>query len=297
MNNLNFNSTIICDGAMGTVLMKHGFKLGDCAESYNLKSPKLIEQIHREYLEAGAQIITTNTFGANAVNLKKYGYKPKEVIFEAIDIGKEAIKSFNKLNTDEKKLLALDLGPCAMLPPYGTMNFNEVYNLYKEQVICGVTAGVDLIIIETMLCIEESKAAILAAKKYSDLPIICSLTFTKENTTLLGESIENVVKILEPLGIQCIGANCSMGPKGLIVVAKEFKRYTNLPLIMQPSAGIPKKKNGENIYEITPWEFSNALNKMVDIGVSVVGGCCGTNPEFIHVLKNSIESREKKKGI
>lgn len=283
----NLNSLIILDGAMGTTLMNYGFSLGECVESFNYNNPKLIKSIHLKYLEAGSDIITSNTFGSNAVNLKKHGYKVEETIFKAISISKETIEEYKvKEGCSSEKLVALDIGPTAKLPPYGDMSFTEVYNLFKEQVKSGVRAGADIILIETMLSIEEAKAAILASKEYSDLPIFCTFTFNKEGKTMLGEEIPQIIEVLEPLNINAIGANCSMGIEGIDFISDQFLKYSKLPIIIKPNAGIPRKVNGENIYDIPPLEFSLHIKKIVEKGVTMVGGCCGTTPEFIKAISN-----------
>lgn len=284
---LNLNSLTILDGAMGTTLMNYGFSLGECIESFNYKKAELIKNIHLKYLEAGSDIITTNTFGANSVNLEKHGYNVEETIFKGVNLAKKAIEDYKRnSNCSSEKLVALDLGPTGKLPPYGNMNFMEVYNLFKEQVQYGVRAGADIILIETMLSIEEARAAVLATKEHSKLPVFCTFTFNKEGKTMMGEGIEEIINTLEPLNIDAIGANCSMGIQGINFIAEEFLKYSELPIIMKPNAGLPRRINNKNVYDITPLEFTIHIKELIKRGITIVGGCCGTTPEFIREISS-----------
>ena len=305
---------IIFDGAMGTELMKYGLKWGQCAEAFNIHKPEVIKDIHKRYLEAGADIITTNTFGANSANLSKKGYEVEAIIKRALKLANEAVEEYkvqegienqhrgsievescekpnrilgsriHSLLEEKKKLVAFDLGPTAMLPPYGNMSEEEVEALFEEQVISADKDLYDIVLIETMLSLKECILAIKAVKKHCDKPIICTFTFSEEGETLSNESIEDIVSELSKFNIDSLGANCSFGPIGMQKIAKEFLKSTELPIIVQPNAGLPKKVNNQNVYDMTPEEFKGAIIPMIDEGISIIGGCCGTNYEYIKEL-------------
>ncbi|MGL5415673.1 MAG: homocysteine S-methyltransferase family protein [Clostridium sp.] len=286
VNNL-LGEIIVFDGAMGTMLQKNGLKLGEFPEKLNIENKELIINIHKEYIKAGADIITTNTFGANRLKLKNQKYSVEDIIRNGIENAKEGSK-----NTDVK--IALDIGPIGeLLKPMGTLDFEEAIEIFKEQIRVGVEAGVDLILIETMTDLYEMKAAVLAAKEESSLPIFATMTFEKDGRTFTGCTPESMCLTLEGLGVEVLGVNCSLGPKELENIIERIVKTTNLPIMIQPNAGLPKIINGETKFLITADEFSNIISKYVDLGVSVIGGCCGTTPEFIEKLKEIKESKKR----
>lgn len=272
---------ISLDGAMGTMLQARGLKMGEIPEVLNIESPETLTEIHREYIEAGADIIYANTFGANRYKLQKSGYSVEEIIKAGIKNAKKACEGTNTLT-------ALDIGPIGqLLEPTGTLSFEEAYNIYREQVIAGEDA--DLIVFETMTDLYELKAALLAAKENSDKPVICTMTFEENMRTFTGCCISSMALTLEGLGADVIGVNCSLGPKELYPVVEELCRWTNLPVAVKPNAGLPDPVT--NKYNITPKEFAELMEKLIPLGVRIFGGCCGTNPEFIaetnKMLKNN----------
>ncbi|MBU5483152.1 homocysteine S-methyltransferase family protein [Clostridium sp. MSJ-11] len=280
---------LIFDGAMGTMLQKSDLKRGEIPEILNIEKKDTIIDIHKKYIYAGADIITTNTFGCNEKKLKDAKYSIEEIIKAAVDNGKEAIG-------DSEVLLALDIGPIGeLLEPMGTLSFEESYNIFKNQIIAGVKYGVDLILIETMSDLHEAKAAILAAKENSNLPVFCTMTFEKDRRTFTGCTISSMVMTLEGLGVDALGVNCSLGPIELQAIVEEILKYSNIPVMIQPNAGLPVVQCGKTLYKITPKEFCRAAESMVEKGVSIVGGCCGTDDTFIEELSKLLRGKEVNK--
>lgn len=272
-------SIIYLDGAMGTMVQRAGLKAGHPPEIYNMTNPDVILSIHRAYLQAGADVITTNTFGANQYKLANTGYTVEEVVEKAVSIAREAAG---------ERWVALDIGPVGQLmEPSGSLTFEEVYESVARQVRVGADSGADLVIIETLTDIYEAKAAVLAAKENSSLPVFCTLTFDKSGRTLMGTDPLTAVTILEALGVDALGVNCSLGPKDLLPIIEEFLKYSHVPVIAQPNAGLPKLENGETKFEMSPEEFAQYAKQMVDKGVRVIGGCCGTSPEFIEAVRKA----------
>jgi len=224
------------DGAMGTMLQKFGMKAGEIPELYNIEKPDTIYNIHKKYFEAGADFATTNTFGANKLKLEGKGYSIEEIIYSAVKNAKRAAEEFR-----EKKYVALDIGPIGkMLTPLGSLKFEEAYDIFKEQVNAGVKAGADLILIETMSDIYEAKAAVLAAKENTNIPVFCTMTFHDKNRTFSGTDVLTMVSVLEGLGVDALGVNCSKGPEELQGIVEEILKYAHIPVVVQANAGNPK---------------------------------------------------------
>ncbi len=285
--NLDFNKTLLFDGAMGSLLQAEGMEAGELPESYNIKAPSVISKIHKAYIDAGADIILTNTFGASKYKLRDSGLEVKEVVKQAVEIARSAAGN---------KLVALDIGPLGqLLEPNGELSFENAYNAFKEQIIIGSKAGADLILIETMSDIYEAKAAVLAAKENSKLPIFCTMTIQDDGRTLTGTDPLTMVNILQSLGVDVLGINCSLGPKEMLEPVKEILKYSRLPVMVQPNAGLPKIVHGRTIYDVGAEEFGEYILKMVEAGVCIVGGCCGTGPEHIKKLRQLLEGIKPKK--
>lgn len=273
---------ISLDGAMGTMLQARGLKMGETPEVLNITTPQMLTEIHKEYINAGADIIYANTFGANRYKLEHCGYSVDEIIKAGIKNAKEACDGTNTLT-------ALDIGPIGqLLEPTGSLTFEEAYDIYKEQIIAGCEA--DVIVFETMTDLYELKAAVLAAKENSDKPIICTMTFEENMHTFTGCSVSSMALTLEGLGVDAIGINCSLGPAELYPVAKELCKWTTLPIVLKPNAGLPDPVT--NQYSITPREFADLMQKIVPLGVKIFGGCCGTNPEFIKELNLMLKNEK-----
>jgi 5-methyltetrahydrofolate--homocysteine methyltransferase len=274
------NSFICFDGAMGTMLQREGLKGGELPETYNITHPEVVVKIHKAYAEAGANIITANTFGANELKLKNTGYSVEEIITSAVNLVKTA---------DSRKLAALDIGPTGqLLKPMGTLSFERAYEIFARQVRAGVNAGADLILIETISDLYEAKAAVLAAKENSDLPVFCTVTFQEDGRTLTGADPLTVVNVLQGLGVDALGVNCSLGAKELIPIVKNILRFSQVPVIVQPNAGIPKIISGEPCYEINLEQFCKYIKDMAELGANIFGGCCGTTPKFVKSICDTL---------
>lgn len=281
-NQLLKNKFVFLDGAMGTELQARGLKLGGVPEILNFTHPEWIEDIHKTYISAGANIIYTNTFGANRYKLEETDKTTEEVITEAIKIAKSACKG-----TDT--LVALDIGPIGqLLEPTGSLSFEEAYDIFKEQIIAGKDA--DVIVFETMTDLYEIKAAVLAAKENSSKPVLCTMTFEQNLRTFTGCSISSMAMTLQGLGVDALGLNCSLGPKELLPVVKELVKWTSIPVIVKPNAGLPNPET--NTYDISPQEFSDYMIELSKLGVKIFGGCCGTTPKFIKSLTDTFKNIE-----
>lgn len=282
---------LIFDGAMGTMIQNLGLKIGELPESLNLKSPEKIVEIHKRYIEAGANVITTNTFGVNEIKLKESSYTVEQLINAAVKNAKKAIG-------DKDVYLALDVGPIGeLLEPMGTLRFEEAYDIYKRQILQGVKDGVDLILIETMTDLYEVKAAILAAKENSDLPIFCTMSYEEDGRTFTGCNFTSMVMVLQGLGVDALGVNCSLGPKELEPLIDEILSISKVPVMVQPNAGLPVVVDGNTVFNITPDEFAKYGARFAQKGVRVLGGCCGTTDKHIEVLVNAIKDIKSDKRI
>jgi len=272
------NSPLILDGAMGTMLYKSGkLARGENPVTVNLKSPETVKSVHRAYLQAGADMILTNTFAANGQE------NMEEIIQSAIRIAKEAAEGFDVF-------VAQNIGPLGnSLEPLGTCDEAEAYEIFKRQVLVGAEAGADVIYIETMTDLNEARIAVRAARENCDLPVFCTMSFEENMRTFMGADIPSMAETLQNAGADSIGINCSVGPEAMLKMAAELKANTNLPIIIKPNAGLPAVENGEIVYNVTPKEFAAEMKKIIESGVSVVGGCCGTTPEFIKELKGVLK--------
>ena len=276
---------ISLDGGMGTMLQARGLKPGETPEALNLEKPQILIDIHKEYIAAGADIVYANTFGANRYKLEHCGYSVDRVIRAGILNAKKAVAE----SANPNALVALDIGPIGqLLEPTGTLTFEEAYEIYKEQVIAGSEA--DVIVFETMTDLYELKAAVLAAKENSTLPIICTMTFEENMRTFTGCAISAMALTLEGLGVDAIGVNCSLGPAELYPIAEELCRWTDLPVVLKPNAGLPDPVTNE--YSVSPKQFAELMEKLVPLGVKIFGGCCGTNPEFIKELNEMLKTQK-----
>lgn len=287
-NRLLEKDYIILDGAMGTMLQAQGLKLGSIPEVLSITEPQKIIDIHKAYLEAGSQIVYANTFGANSYKLKDCPYSTTEIIKAAVKNAKTACSGYNGY-------VALDIGPIGqLLEPTGNLKFEEAYDIFKEQILAGSDA--DVIVFETMTDLYEVKAAVLAARENSDKPIIVTMTFEENKRTFTGCDIPSMALTLNGLGVSAIGLNCSLGPKELLPIIEELSKWTNLPLVIKPNAGLPDPIT--NTYDISPDDFASYIGKMAQYGIRIVGGCCGTNPEYIkaaiETLKDISPNTEKK---
>ncbi|MBP3337190.1 MAG: homocysteine S-methyltransferase family protein [Clostridia bacterium] len=274
------NNLIFLDGGMGTLLQKEGLLPGELPERWNITHPDVITKIHTDYFDAGSNVVNTNTFGANIL---KFSYQElEEIVKEAINNAKTA-KANSK--SDAPKWIALDIGPTGrMLAPLGDFDFEDAVSTFAETVKLGVKYGADLIFIETMSDSYETKAALLAAKENSDLPVFVSNAYSEDGKLMTGASPAAMVALLEGMGADAIGANCSFGPDKLAGVIEEYLENASVPVLLKPNAGLPKVENGTTVYDVTPEDFALSLKGLVEKGVRIAGGCCGTTPEYIGAL-------------
>ncbi|WP_028519436.1 homocysteine S-methyltransferase family protein [Ruminococcus flavefaciens] len=279
---LDRNSFVFLDGGMGTMLQAHGIKTEHIPELLNITDPEAIMKIHRLYVESGADIIYSNTFGANRFKLSGSGYSVEKIVSAGVANARKAAAG--------RALTALDLGPIGqLLEPAGTLKFEEAYEVYKELVLAGKDA--DLIVIETMTDLYEVKAALLAAKENSDKPVLVTMTFEENMRTFTGVSPECMVAVLEGLGADAIGVNCSLGPEELFPVLDRICALTSLPVIAKPNAGLPDPVTNE--YNVGPEDFAESAVKLAKAGVTIFGGCCGTTPQHIYTMIESLSGMER----
>ena len=265
---------------MGTTLQAAGLKTGELPELWNLTEPGKIAAVHRAYIEAGSRVIYANTFGVNRFKSARCGHSPAELIQAAVRCAKDAAG-------DLPVKVALDVGPLGqLLEPLGTLRFEEAYDVFREIMAAGEEAGADLVVIETMSDLYEVKAAVLAAKEHTKLPVWVTMTFEQSGRTFVGTTVASMALTLTGLGVDALGFNCSLGPKELLPLVRELRRWTDRPLILKPNAGLPDPATGA--YHITPDEFARELVPALDLGVYILGGCCGTTPEFIRALNDAL---------
>lgn len=272
------------DGGMGTLLQQEGLMPGELPENWNIERKDVIQRIHRSYYEAGSNILLTNTFGANAVKYHDQSHSLKDIVYAAVE---------NVKCVAEDVVVALDVGPTGkLLKPLGDLEFESAYEAFKEVMIYGEEAGVDLIHIETMSDTYEVKAAVLAAKENTGLPVFATLIFDEKGKLLTGGDVPSVVALLEGLRVDALGINCGMGPEQMLPILKQISNYTSLPIIVKPNAGLPKQRNGQTYYDVTPDEFALALQEIVKNGACIIGGCCGTTPEHIREMVEACKGME-----
>ncbi len=271
---------LLFDGAMGTMLQRRGLAAGELPERLNLTAPEVVREIHAEYVRAGADVITANTFGANGRKFERE--ELREIITAGVRLAREA----------GAKYVALDVGPTgALLEPLGTMPFERAYELFSEVVTLGAEAGADCVLIETMADLYEARAAVLAAKESCELPVLCTMTFSDGGRTFLGADPETAARTLDALGVDALGLNCSLGPRELLPLVREMAEATGRPLLVQANAGLPEIEDGETVFRVTAEEYAAAAEEMLELGVTLLGGCCGTTPEFIERLRALMDGR------
>ena len=271
---------ILLDGAMGTMLQAKGLPTGATPELVALEHPQWLLDIHQAYLDAGSQIIYANTFGANREKLAHCGVSVEEVVCAAVSLAKQAAQG--------RGLVALDIGPIGqLLQPTGTLEFEEAVDVFAQVVRAGVAAGADLAVIETMTDLQEARAALLAVKENSSLPVMVTMTYEETGRTFLGCRPACAALTLEGMGADAIGINCSLGPREMPPLVEELMAWTTLPVVLKPNAGLPHPDGSG--YDITPEEFAHSLAACAQLGVQVFGGCCGTTPEYIKLLRQALE--------
>ena len=273
-------NNVCLDGGMGTLLQNQGLKPGEKPEVWNITHPDIIIDIHRQYFDAGSNVVCTNTFGAN---LLKFNKDELEAIIKAAIENAKIARDTSK--SQKNKYIALDIGPSGkMLKPLGDLDFEEAVSIFAQTVKFGVKYGVDLILVETMNDSYETKAALLAVKENCDLPVIVTNAYSEDGKLMTGASPFAMVALLEGMGVDALGANCSLGPKQLTNVAKELIKYSSVPVVLKPNAGLPKLIDGKTVFDVEPKEFAKDVAALVKEGLRVFGGCCGTTPNFIKEL-------------
>ncbi|MCC8080688.1 MAG: homocysteine S-methyltransferase family protein [Lachnospiraceae bacterium] len=292
----------ILDGAMGTMLQDAGLALGVRPEVFGMEHPEILERIQREYVDAGSEVIYANTFGANAHKLKGTGYTVQELVAANVaaarraagletddgedcpEKGQQTVRSGKTDCGPEHRIrVALDVGPIGeLMEPLGTLSFDDAYEIYKEMTVAGERAGADLVIFETMTDLYEVKAAVLAARENTNLPIWVTMSFEATGRTFTGTLVSSMAATLDGLGVDAMGINCSLGPREIFPMIAEMKKWTDRPLIVKPNAGLPDPATGE--YDIGAEEFARQMQSFLSLGISMAGGCCGTTPAFIAAL-------------
>lgn len=275
---------ILFDGGMGTMLQKFGLETGSCPDYYNISRPEVVQQIHRAYMEAGSQYITTNTFGSSPLKLSDYDLQD-----QVEKIASAAVANVRKVCGDRVKV-AGDMGPTGkFIRPIGDLSFDEACENYYRLAKALADAGADCLIIETIIDIQEMKAALLAAKTASSLPVICQMSYGEDGRTIPGTDPITATILLDAMGADVIGANCSVGPDRLLDAAKQMVSVTNKPVIIQPNAGMPVLENGETHFPLDPEAFASYGPAYAEAGISFMGGCCGTTPDHIRALKEALD--------
>ncbi|MCL2367961.1 MAG: homocysteine S-methyltransferase family protein [Oscillospiraceae bacterium] len=265
---------------MGTMLQGEALRPGENPAALNITRPETIAAIHRTYVEAGSQVVLTNTFGASRLKLQGTAYTPAQVIEAAVRTAKEAV--------GERARVALDIGPLGeLLAPLGTLPFDAAYDLFYEQIAAGVSAGVDLIFIETMTDLQEVRAALLAARACTDLPVFVTMTFDRSGRTFTGVLPESFATVAQGLGADAVGLNCSTGPSEMRETVARLRRATDLPVIVKPNAGLPDPATGD--YDMNPADFAEAVVELTGLGATILGGCCGTTPAYIEAVAGRVD--------
>lgn len=284
INELLRSKPVVCDGAVGTMLYSLGAPVGQSVDQLCLTVPDLVRQVHSAYVEAGAQIIETNTFGANRVMLDSHGLggMVREINLAGAALARECAGT---------AVVAGSVGPTGkLIAPYGPLSVDEAGSAFAEQIQALCVSGVDLIIIETMADIREAVAAVKAARSVCpDLPVICQMSFAQEGRTMMGVDPRGAVEALEALGVDVIGANCGSGPHDMWEVMRQMAQYATVPLIAQPNAGFPQLLHGRSVYVATPDYIADYAKRFVELGVAIVGGCCGTTPEHIRAISAAVK--------
>lgn len=279
----------VADGATGTMLFERGVKQGACPEAVNLEHPGLLEEIAGQYLEAGADMLQTNTFGASPAKLARYGLEEKTE-----EINRAAVRAVKNV-AGEKAYISGSCGPTGkILKPYGDADPNELLEGFKRQIGAMAEEGVDLVCVETMMDTGEALLALEAAKRISkDLPVICSMTFNETPRgfyTIMGSSVEKAARILEDGGADIIGSNCGNGIDAMVKIADTLGDVTTLPILIQSNAGLPEMKDGVLIYPETPEYFAKRVEPLIRARVQIIGGCCGTTPAHIRAIRDGVRT-------
>ena len=281
---------LILDGANGTELQKRGYDGSKCTEAWVLEHPEVMKQLQEEYIEAGSDIVYAPTFGANRVKLEENG------IFNMVRDFNKRLVEISKEAAAGKALVAGDIATSGkFLTPLGDISFGELYDLYHEQAEAMEEAGVDLYVIETIMTVPDARAALLAVKDVSDKPVLVSFTCDENGRTLTGSDVRAALVIMQGMGIDAFGLNCSTGPEEMLEQAKRLRDLAEVPIAIKPNAGLPKTVNGETVYDCPPDEFVKHTKEFIELGAGLFGGCCGTGPEHIAKIAPELKGFELRK--
>ncbi len=296
LKRLRRGDVIVGDGALGTMLMQRGLKHGDSPEAFNLTRQDILEEIAAQYVNAGSEIITTNTFGASPLRLQPFSLDDK---VEAIN--RSAVEAVRRA-VEDKAYVSGCIGPSGkMLKPFGKVEPEEVYSSYCRQLSSLLGAGIDLVFIETMSDLNEAALAIRAARSLdSKIPVMATVTFGKTPRgyfTLMGASIKDTAAALEEAGADIIGSNCGQGAAAMVEIAKEFRRHSRVPVAIQSNAGLPVAGEAGIVYPESPEFMASKASELVDLGVQIIGGCCGTEPDHIRAIRMTVDARMSRKAI
>ena len=277
---------VVClDGGCGTYLQQRGLQPGELPERWNVSHGEIITGMHKAYYDAGSNVVFTNTFGANAL---KFSDEELEAIVTAAVANAKAAR--NQSNTPQEKFVALDIGPLGkLLKPYGDLDFEDAVSIFAKTVRFGAAAGVDLVVVETMSDSYETKAAVLAVKENCDLPVLVTNAYGQSGNLMTGATPEAMVALLEGMGADLIGANCSLGPKQLRGVVEQLLAVASVPVVLKPNAGLPRLVDGKSVFDVTVEEFVDEVVDLVNCGVRAVGGCCGTSPDYVGRLAEKLQ--------
>lgn len=282
---LALEKVLILDGATGSNLIKAGMKNGECPESFMLSNPEVLIKLQSDYVNAGTNILYAPTFSGNRIKLEEYHME------DQIEYINKELVAMSRKAAGDKALVAGDLTMTGIsLAPVGPMGFEELVDIYKEQIGYILEAGVDLFVVETMMSLAECRAAVLAVKESCDLPVMVTLTFAEDGKTLFGTDPQTAVAVLQAMGVDAIGANCSTGPDKMCEIIAQMNKYAKVPIIAKPNAGLPKLVNGETVYDMGPEEFAKEMQNVIKAGATIVGGCCGTTVEHIRMLADAAKS-------
>lgn len=282
---------LILDGATGSILQKRGMPVGVCPEEWIIENEDVLCNLQKEYIEAGSDVVYAPTFSANRIKLEEYGLSDniKEINEKLVAVSKRAVK---EAGADRKILVAGDITMTGrQVYPVGTLPFEELIDIYKEQIGYLEEAGVDFLVVETMMSLQECRGAVIAAKEVSELPVMVTLTFNEDGRTLYGTDPATAALVLTTLGVDAVGVNCSTGPDKMIEIVKEMSKYADIPIVAKPNAGLPMLEDGETVYDMGPEQFAQEMLSLIDAGADILGGCCGTTPEHIKMLVDLLEEK------
>ena len=287
------NSRIVfIDGATGTELQKRGMEAGVCPEKWIIDNPWAIQEIQKAYYEAGSDIVLAPTFTASRIKLAEYGLEDN-----LVEINRQLVRLTREV-AGEKGLVAADISMTGkQLYPIGDLMFEDLVDCYKEQVQAILLEGVDLFVVETMMSLQECRAAVFAIKESCDLPIIVSLTFNPDGKTLYGTAPDTAMIVLESMGVDCVGMNCSTGPDAMLDLVQQMESVANIPIIVKPNAGLPELEDGKTVYKMSPEHFADACETLYKAGAWLFGGCCGSTPEHVKALVNRLKDKPQHKLI